>query len=57
MHFDVIVIGAGAAGRVMVLATGGLSFSKPGATPTGHDWARQFGLKLLSPRPGLVPFT
>ncbi len=41
----------------LVIATGGLSFPKLGATPFGYDLARQFGLKLLPPRPGLVPFT
>ena len=28
-----------------------------GATPFGHQVARQFGLRLVEPRPGLVPFT
>lgn len=39
----------------LVVATGGLSFPKLGATGIGHRIARQFGLRLISPRPGLVP--
>ena len=41
----------------LVLATGGLSIPKMGATGFAHDIARQFGLKLVAPRPALVPFT
>jgi predicted Rossmann fold flavoprotein len=41
----------------VVLATGGLSIPKMGATGFAHDVARRFGLKLAEPRPGLVPFT
>ena len=39
----------------LVIATGGLSISKIGATSFGYDLARQFGLKIREPRPGLVP--
>ncbi|MBU3664964.1 MAG: NAD(P)/FAD-dependent oxidoreductase [Chthoniobacterales bacterium] len=39
----------------LVVATGGLSFAKLGATGLGHDIARQFGLRLTKIRPGLVP--
>ncbi len=39
----------------LVVATGGLSIPKLGATPFGYDLARQFGLKIITPRPGLVP--
>lgn len=39
----------------LVNATGGLSIPKIGATSFGYDLARQFGLKILPPRPGLVP--
>ena len=39
----------------LVVATGGLSISKMGATSFGYDLARQFGLKIRPPRPGLVP--
>jgi len=40
---------------VLVIATGGLSIPKIGATAFGYDLARQFGLKIREPRPGLVP--
>ena len=39
----------------LVVASGGLSIPKMGATPFGYDLARQFGLKIITPRPGLVP--
>ena len=39
----------------VVLATGGLSFPKIGATDFGYRVAQQFGLKILATRPGLVP--
>jgi len=41
----------------VVVATGGLSIPKMGATGFGYDLARQFGLGLVECRPGLVPFT
>ncbi|MBY0338667.1 MAG: NAD(P)/FAD-dependent oxidoreductase [Acetobacteraceae bacterium] len=41
----------------LVLATGGLSIPKMGATGLSHDIARRFGLPLVAPRPGLVPLT
>ncbi|HEY2393423.1 MAG TPA: NAD(P)/FAD-dependent oxidoreductase [Candidatus Angelobacter sp.] len=40
----------------LVVATGGLSIPKMGATGFGYDLARQFGLKIIEPRPALVPF-
>lgn len=40
---------------VLVVATGGLSIAKIGASSYGYDLARQFGLKIIEPRPGLVP--
>jgi len=40
----------------LVVATGGLSVPKIGATSLGYDLARKFGLKIQEPRPGLVPF-
>ena len=39
----------------LVVATGGLSIAKIGATSFGYDLARQFGLKIREPWPGLVP--
>jgi len=41
----------------LVVATGGLSISKIGATSFGYDLARQFGLAIRDPWPGLVPLT
>lgn len=41
----------------LVIATGALSFPKLGATPFGFDLARQFGIRVVPPRPGLVPLT
>ncbi len=40
---------------VLVVATGGLSIPKIGATAFGYDLARQFGLAIREPWPGLVP--
>jgi predicted Rossmann fold flavoprotein len=40
----------------LVVATGGLSIPKAGATSFGYDLARKFGLKIVDPRPALVPF-
>ena len=40
----------------LVVATGGLSIPKMGASSFGYDLARQFGLKIQAPRPALVPF-
>ena len=39
----------------LVIATGGLSIPKMGATSFGYDLARQFGLKIIPTRPALVP--
>ena len=39
----------------LVIATGGLSIPKMGATSFGYDLARQFGLQIQKPRPALVP--
>lgn len=41
----------------IVVATGGLSIPKIGATDFGYRIAKQFGLKLVETRPGLVPLT
>lgn len=42
-------------GDRLVIATGGLSFAKIGATDFGYRVARQFGLKIVETRPSLVP--
>ncbi len=39
----------------LIVATGGLSIPKIGATSFGYDLARQFGLAVVDPRPALVP--
>lgn len=39
----------------LVVATGGLSIPKIGASDLGYRLARQFGLRVIEPRPGLVP--
>jgi predicted Rossmann fold flavoprotein len=43
--------------RSLVVATGGLSIPKIGATGWGYEVATQFGLRLVARRPGLVPLT
>jgi predicted Rossmann fold flavoprotein len=40
---------------VLVVATGGLSIPKIGATGQGYELARQFGVKIVKTRPALVP--
>ena len=44
-------------GRQLVVATGGLAIPKIGASDLGYRLARQFGHKLIEPRPALVPLT
>jgi predicted Rossmann fold flavoprotein len=41
----------------LVIATGGPSIPKMGATGFAYDVARKFGLKVVEPRPALVPLT
>ncbi len=43
--------------RNLVIATGGLSIPKIGASDFGYRMARQFGLRIVPPRPALVPLT
>ena len=43
--------------RSLVIASGGKSIPKMGATGLAYDLARQFGLRLVATRPGLVPLT
>jgi hypothetical protein len=43
--------------KSLVIATGGLSIPKIGATKFGYDIARQFGLNIVETRAGLVPLT
>jgi predicted Rossmann fold flavoprotein len=49
--------GLRASAASLVIATGGPSIPKMGATAFAYDLARQFGLKIVEPRPALVPLT
>jgi predicted Rossmann fold flavoprotein len=46
-----------AAAPALMIATGGLSIPKMGATGFAYDLARRFGLAVIAPRPALVPLT
>ncbi|WP_022683312.1 NAD(P)/FAD-dependent oxidoreductase [Sphingobium bisphenolivorans] len=46
-----------AAAPALVIATGGPSIPKMGASGFAYDLARRFGLKVVEPRPALVPLT
>ena len=54
-HFNLATGLGGFAAPVLVLACGGLSIPKMGATSFAYDIARRFGLAIVEPRPGLVP--
>ncbi len=57
-HTSGFTIGAGEdelQAPVLVVATGGLSIPKMGATSFGYDMARRFGIKVIATRPALVP--
>ncbi|WJY18908.1 NAD(P)/FAD-dependent oxidoreductase [Alteriqipengyuania flavescens] len=59
-HGDGFTVTTGAASYradKLVIATGGPSIPKMGATGIAYDLARQFGLKVVEPRPALVPLT
>ncbi len=49
--------GLSASAAAIVIATGGPSIPKMGASGLAYDLARQFGLKVVEPRPALVPLT
>jgi hypothetical protein len=49
--------GLKATARSLVIATGGPSIPKMGASGFAYELARQFGLKIVEPRPALVPLT
>ncbi|WP_268236703.1 NAD(P)/FAD-dependent oxidoreductase [Novosphingobium endophyticum] len=55
--FRVTIDGKELHGRALVLATGGPSIPKLGATGFAYDVARRFGLAVVQPRPALVPLT
>jgi predicted Rossmann fold flavoprotein len=56
-HFTVTTDRGDFTSTSFVLATGGLSIPKMGATGFAHDAARRFGLKIIETRPALVPLT
>jgi predicted Rossmann fold flavoprotein len=56
-HYRVETSRGTATAPALVLATGGLSIPKMGATGLSLDLARRFGLPLVETRPGLVPLT
>jgi predicted Rossmann fold flavoprotein len=53
--FNIATSSGAFAAPVLVLACGGLSIPKLGATGLAYDIARHFGLAIVEPRPGLVP--
>jgi predicted Rossmann fold flavoprotein len=53
--FSVATSQGGAVATSLVIATGGLTVPKIGATPFGYRVAEQFGLAIVAPRPALVP--
>ncbi|MEO7602833.1 MAG: NAD(P)/FAD-dependent oxidoreductase [Sphingomicrobium sp.] len=55
--FDVTIGAKTARAPKLVLASGGLSIPKLGATSFAYDVARRFGHKIVEPRPALVPLT
>jgi hypothetical protein len=55
--YHVTYNGVRAQGAALVIATGGPSIPKMGATAFAYDLGRQFGLKIVEPRPALVPLT
>jgi predicted Rossmann fold flavoprotein len=56
-RFRVTCGGAAATAPKLVIATGGPSIPKMGATGFAYELARQFRLKVVEPRPALVPLT
>ena len=56
-QFTVVANGTILTAPSLVLAAGGLSIPKMGATSFSYDTAKHFGLPLVTPEPALVPFT
>ena len=56
-HYRITLGGQTYIATKLVIATGGPSIPKMGATGYAYDLARQFGLKVIEPRPALVPLT
>ena len=55
--FEIEAEGGNVRAANLVIATGGLSIPKIGATDFGYRIAKQFDLQLIAPRPALVPLT
>ena len=55
--FSISTSGGPVACEALVIASGGKSIPKMGATGFGYDIARQFGLNVVETRPALVPLT
>ena len=55
--FRIAIAGRAVSAPAFVIATGGPSIPKMGATGFAYDLARRFGLKVVEPRPALVPLT
>jgi hypothetical protein len=55
LKFDINVTDGSFLASSLVIATGGLSIPQIGATDFGYRVAKQFGLKIIDPRPALVP--
>jgi predicted Rossmann fold flavoprotein len=55
--FQIVCGDRTAAAPHLVVATGGPSIPKMGATSFAYELAKRFGLKLVEPRPALVPLT
>ncbi|RUN77969.1 NAD(P)/FAD-dependent oxidoreductase [Sphingomonas sp. TF3] len=56
-HYRVTFGARIASAPALVIATGGPSIPQMGATGFAYDLARRFGLKVVEPRPALVPLT
>ena len=56
-RFNVVIGNKTLSSETLVVASGGLSIPKMGATDFGHRIAKQFGHSLAKCRPGLVPLT
>ncbi len=56
-HFEIATTQGSFSGETCVIATGGLSIPKLGATSFGYDVAKHFGVPVIATRPGLAPLT
>ncbi len=56
-HFKVFGQSEAYEAQSVIIATGGKSIPKMGATSFGYDVAQKFGLQIITPEPALVPLT